>query len=350
MGILLWLILSFMSLVVIATDLDDLAALLVNPKSFQFQLMDNATVSMDGAHIFKNQNKYYSVYHHNIPGTDNWNIILAEANDLFGPWSQLQVLVENIGSMPYMHHDEATDYFILAFEQMDSSDGNFPSFYFYSSFEDLLASRVKYKTSLNKNIHLPASDNSYTKDAINAAHNIGTPTITSAQYLDYHVWVLYIRFHYTTKTNPNADTCGYGVVSFNPSKEADGTVYDNWQGYFDNDANNAIEVARDLQGGKIGQRASTYYKGKIYYLFEAQLTSEFDWHNWRIFLYSPSELRAIQLPLNIEGVVDFANPSLTVLEEEGLIAITLFVPSEAINANTSSIAKPGELMYTIPLY
>jgi hypothetical protein len=340
-----------------ATDLDDLAVILSKPLQYAFGVHDSTGASMDCLQIFtslseNSSQRFYGVYHYNIPSTDIWDIYLAESETgPFGPWIRKQSLVSKIGSMPFVHYNKATGYYILAFEQMDTKNGNFPSFYFYSSLSGFLSGEVLYATSLMKRIHSAALPNTYTTDYNSNIRNIGTPSITSAEYID-GIWILYVRFHFTTIDAPEVDTPGYGAISFNPTKEND-TLYYNWQGYFDNDASNAIQIARHLGGGKIGQRSNLRYNNHNYYLYEAQLNSSFDWHNWRLFLYSPQEQRAVQLLLNIEEVIDFANPSAALpdisIDKSFQSAImTVFVPSEAITSKASADVRAGTLVFTLP--
>lgn len=334
------------------SDLDNLAVLLSKPLNVAFQVADDHGVSMDCLQTITPPPMYASgkdhllgLYHSLTPNTNNWSILLAESmTGPFGPWRRIQTMVSNTGTMPFIYLDPSSGYYLLAYESMDST-GNFPRILFYSSYQDFLGGKVTYSTTLMKRIHTSASPNTYTKDYDDKIQNIGTPTITTAQFID-SVWTIYLRFHFTTKSSPDGDTPGYGFVSFNPSKEIDG-VYYNWQGYFDNDANNAIEIARQVQGGKIGQRANINYHNQRYYLYEAQLNSNFDWKNWRLFLYSVAEKRAVQLSLNFNGVNDLANPSIA--QYANSTVVTVFIPGEAITPDTSSAVKPGCAVYTLPL-
>ncbi len=56
------------------------------------------------------------------------------------------------------------------------------------------------------------------------------------------MWIIYARFHFTTTTLREYDMPGYDVVNYMPSKEVNGDSF-NWQAFFDNDANNAIQIA-----------------------------------------------------------------------------------------------------------
>lgn len=336
-------------LVAAASDLDALASMLSKPETVKFAVSDDFGASMDCLQIFKSTSaddeKLYGVYHNFNSTTNSWNIYLAESDNApAGPWIRIQTLVEKSGSMPFVHTDAQTGSYILAYEHMDPS-GNFPILLFYSSMSSLLQGQASHLTTLMKEVHTAASPNTYTNDVQGAIVNVGTPSITAAQYID-NTWMIYLRFHFTTKSAPEYDTPGFGVVTYKPSMEVNG-VYFNWQAFFDNDANNAIEIARDVKGGKIGQRANVRYRGRLYYLYEAQLNSNFDWHNWRLFLYSADENRAVTVPLSIDGIVDFANPSVAQLEDRTMV--TLFVPSEGISADSPPADRPGCLVYTLPV-
>jgi hypothetical protein len=336
-----------------ASDLDSLAVLLSRqPLSSQFGVTDDLGASMDCLQTFQAKNNtnlqnnhFYGVYHSHNSTNDYWNIFLAESlSGPLGPWKRIQTLVTKTGSMPFIHYDSISQFYILAYEYMEST-GNYPVLMFYSNLDALLTGKMTYETTLMKKIHTATNPNTYTNDVRTDIVNVGTPSITSTHYVD-NMWIIYVRFHFTTKTAPEYDSPGFGVVTFKPSQEVNG-IYFNWQAYFDNDVNNAIEVAREVQGGKIGQRANIRYHGQDYYLYEAQLNSNFDWHNWRLFLYSPKENRAVRMSLSIDGIVDFANPSVAQYPESTVI--TLFVPSEAMNPDTPSSDKPGCLIYTLPV-
>ena len=245
--------------------------------------------------------------------------------------------------MPFVYREGRSGKYVLAYECIEGS-GNFIKMQFYSNLQALLTGNFDYQTSLMKRIHIPAAPNTYTNDVSSNIKNIGTPSITSAQIID-NIGIIYIRFHFTLDDSPEQDTPGCGVVTYKPSKEGSGEYF-NWQAFFDNESNNAIEVARNVQGGKIGQRASIKFNQKLYYLFEAQLNRNFDWKNWRLFLYSPDENRALQLNLKIDLVVDFANPGLTQYPDRTVL--TLFVPSQAIDPGVSTSAQPGCLIITLP--
>lgn len=328
-----------------STDLDDLARLLVQqPLIRAFGVKDDHGISMDCLQTIPadaTDGHLYGFYHHDA--SNKWDIYLAEStNGLQGPWTRRQTLVHDSGSMPYIYLHPDTGTYILAYEVI-ASGGNYPVFNFYKNTADLLNAHLMYSTTLMKRVHIAAPGNTYTADFSDDIKNIGTPTITAVQLLD-KVWTLSVRFHFTTTSSGELDTPGYGVITFNPTKEVG--LYFNWQGYFDNDVNNAIQVARDVHGGKIGQRANIHFRGRLYYLYEAQLTSSFNWADWRLFLYSSDENRAVKLALSIDGIVDFANPSVTQLGNSTVV--TLFVPSEAVNSNTPSQDSPGCLVYTLP--
>eukprot|EP01031_Cornospumella_fuschlensis_P036837 gene36837-44686_t len=354
-------ILSLMALCALGTDLDDLAQIVFKPLEYRFGVRDNFGVSMDCLGVFTapaalnpSSQQFYGVYHSNEPNTNNWTVYLAVSDSgPFGPWQRIQTLVPNIASMPFMYFHQATGQYILAFEHMNSA-GNYPTFYFYSTWSDLLNARLAHSFSLEKKVHVAAAPNSYTAEPNSHIHNLGTPSITTAQYLD-NFWTLYVRFHFTTDDVPEGDIPGYGVVSYNPSKEDPAVLYFNWQGYFDNDVNNAITIARAGEAGKIGQRGNIQYKSHNFYMYEAQLTGNFDWHNWRLFLYSPQEQRAVQgTMMSVSGVVDFANPSVSLANQQlfnraNYSVVTAFVPSEGISAGAGADALPGCFVYIIPL-
>ena len=339
------------------SDLDSLATMLAKPLTKLFGTIDDFGASMDCLQTFQpsftsnisslssSLSHYYGVYHSHDPSNDYWNIFLAESTSgPLGPWKRIQTLVTKSGSMPFLHYNKPTGYYILAFEFMESS-GNYPVMLFYSSIDALVSGTINYQTTLLKKIHTATDPNTYTNDVRSDIVNVGTPSISAANYVD-NMWIIYVRFHFTTKAAPEYDSPGFGVVTYKPSKEING-VYFNWQAYFDNDASNAIEIARQVQGGKIGQRANIHFRGQDFYLYEAQLNSKFDWHNWRLFLYSPFENRAVSVDLSIDGIIDFANPSIS--QYPNGTVVTLFVPSEAINPDTPAGDKPGCLVYTLPV-
>lgn len=343
---------------VLASDLDDLSSVVSSPTGLITSVQDNLGISMDCLNIFPaedyNTSYYhlYGVYHHNIPNTNDWDIYLAEYSStesvLTDSWTRRTTLVSSTGSMPniYRYLDPVTNAYsyILSYESMDSDTGNYIQWLFYSDLEALLASQSQYSTSLAKykRIHIADDPNTYSEDYSSLIWNIGTPTISSASFID-NIWIIYFRFHYTTSYARTSDTPGYGVISYNPIIEVQNVSYYNWQGYFDNNVNNAIQIARSDQGGKIGQRAKITDNKLSYYVYEAQLTSSFDWNDWRLFLYSPDEVRAVQVPLNVSDVVDFCNPSITQLIDQTIV--TVFIPSEGSNDQVTA----GTMIYTLPL-
>ena len=64
-------------------------------------------------------------------------------------------------------------------------------------------------------------------------------------------------------------------------------TYKDWRGYSDINVLNAFRKIG--VNGKIGQRDSFVLQNgntqRKYYLYEANLYTDFDWKNWRIFLY-----------------------------------------------------------------
>lgn len=330
----------------VGDDLSDLAALLSRPSTQTFQVRDDHGVSMDCLQLFSAAaGAYYGFYHENEPKTANWNIFVAISTDgPVGPWTRQATLVSKTGTMPFVHHDAATGRFILAYESM-SSGGNYPRLQFYADETQLLQGKVEYETTLMKRMHVPAAPNTYTTDVSDRIQNVGTPSITSAQYID-GMWIIYVRFHFTTADRPEYDMPGFGVVTYKPSKETQGDYF-NWQAFFDNDASNAVEVARSVRGGKIGQRANIQFRGRQFYLYEAQLTSSFDWANWRLFLYDVVEQRAVQVQLEVANVVDFANPGAAVAGYGGLL-LTVFVPSEGVGPGSGPGAAAGTLLLCYP--
>ena len=178
--------------------------------------------------------------------------------------------------------------------------------------------------------------------------NIGTPSVDNitiakkANETRYNEWALNIRFHYSP--DGSHDLPGTGYVMLNPLRDfiKNGTWiggvrenYGDWEGVKDSD----VELAFQRIGfvGKIGQRDmfilnenGTYRR---YYIYESNKNAQFSWENWRIILYSEDIRRAILIPLDFQGVVDFANPHISLLRVENgrhVFWISFFIPSEAI--------------------
>jgi hypothetical protein len=67
-------------------------------------------------------------------------------------------------------------------------------------------------------------------------------------------------------------------------------------------------------------------------LYEANLNEKFDWHNWRIVLYSETE-GAVPVSLNLSGTLDFANPHISraeVNQSSSIFWVSFFLPSEGV--------------------
>lgn len=104
-----------------------------------------------------------------------------------------------------------------------------------------------------------------------------------------------IKFHYSP--DGSHDLPGYGYMNLNPLRDfidKNGNWiggckenYSDWKGYTDTNVLNAMRKIG--VNGKIGQRDffSIENSGKVYryYLYEANLYTDFDWKNWRIFIY-----------------------------------------------------------------
>ena len=116
--------------------------------------------------------------------------------------------------------------------------------------------------------------------------------------------------------------------------------YTDWKGFADV---SVLQIMRTFGcEGKIGQRDFFEVENEKYYLYECNLNSEFDWKNWRIYLYSPKERKALPLNLVLDGVIDVANPHISKIYENGnsyKFLLTFFLPSEGIPPH--SVAKPG---------
>ena len=76
-------------------------------------------------------------------------------------------------------------------------------------------------------------------------------------------------------------------------------AYSDWKGFSDSDVQKALQIAGCE--GKIGQRDFFTIDKTDYYIYECNLYYQFDWKNWRIFMYSPSQRKAILLNLNLNG-------------------------------------------------
>lgn len=132
--------------------------------------------------------------------------------------------------------------------------------------------------------------------------NIGTPSVdsivvtkqeTDAKFSEFR---LNIKYHYCP--DGQNDFPGYGHVNLKPLRDFVDSKshwiggckenYTDWQGLSDVKVENAIRKI-NIQG-KIGQRDlfELNENGQInkYYFYEANLNKAFDWHNWRIVLYS----------------------------------------------------------------
>ena len=336
-----------------ATDLDILANYISTGLKEELRY-DVKTIESRGMDCLKiipaedyatNDDHFYGVYHRLTNGS--WMLYLAEStNGIDGQWSTITTLSNN-GTMGYLYYDEVTGFYILAYEYMSAADGNNIHIRFFENISDLKNNNEVYSTFLKKNIHLPADNNTYGVDPSIDIRNIGTPNITSVDYQD-GIWTSYIRFHFTTIISPDADIPGYGVVSFNPSKEYNnGGPFFNWQGYFDNDANNAIQIARNVGGGKIGQRDVITWNGNNYYLYEAQLNNNFAWSNWRLYLYSHTEQRAVEITLNLPGIVSLANPATTLVGNK--LILTLFIPTYDENGVVMPLSGAGTFVCSLDL-
>ncbi|MBD3273389.1 hypothetical protein GF385_03520 [Candidatus Dependentiae bacterium] len=284
------------------------------------------------AEDYSSSNSHFFGTSHYSDG-DFWQLTLAETTDGIDKGWDIVTTFTNRGTMGYLHHDSASGYYILVYENMTNvvGEGNCIHFRFFSNITNLKANKEDYSTFLTKKIHLAASNDSYGVDPSSNVKNMGTPDITYATYKD-GIWIIYYKLHFTTLTAPEDDIPGYGILIFNPKKEYEDKIsFYTWEGYFDsgyssgsftptttyhfncqtffdNNANNAIQIARNLQGGKIGQRDKITWNGKDYYLYEAQLTSSFDWADWRLYLYSPDEMRAVPVDLNLPEITSIANP------------------------------------------
>lgn len=108
--------------------------------------------------------------------------------------------------------------------------------------------------------------------------------------------------------------------------------YSDWKGSTDTNVINAIMKIGVT--GKIGQRDSfsIISQGRTYnyYLYEANLYADFDWRNWRIFLYGETENQVMPIPFVLDKVYDLANPHINVQSSsssEIVFQMSFFLPS-----------------------
>ena len=172
--------------------------------------------------------------------------------------------------------------------------------------------------------------------------NVGTPSVEGIQVTKLSEdsklaeFKLGIKFHYCP--DGRNDFPGMGEVIIKPGRDfvdKEGRWvggckedYSDWKGVSDEAVETAIR--RIGMRGKIGQRDLFVLEGQKYYLYEANLGEHFDWHNWRIVLYSEKDKRAVEVPLDVRGVKDFANPHISLLGREGQgykFGVTFFIPS-----------------------
>lgn len=111
----------------------------------------------------------------------------------------------------------------------------------------------------------------------------------------FNQYYLKIKFHYSP--DGSHDLPGFGYINLRPLRDfidKNGQwiggckqAYTDWKGYTDSVVMNAIRKIGVT--GKIGQRDSfsIISQGRTYnyYLYEANLYADFDWKNWRIFLF-----------------------------------------------------------------
>ena len=102
-----------------------------------------------------------------------------------------------------------------------------------------------------------------------------------------------IKFHYSP--DGSHDLPGEGFVNFVPLRDftVDGKwvggckeAYSDWKGFSDTNVEKALKTVGCE--GKIGQRDFFTIEKTDYYIYECNLYYQFDWKNWRIFMYSPS--------------------------------------------------------------
>ncbi|RYH19771.1 hypothetical protein EON65_25565 [archaeon] len=103
---------------------------------------------------------------------------------------RIQTLIPNMASMSFMYMHQATGQYILAFLHMDSWH-----LLYLLLLQHLVCGRVAH-SSREESTHRHCTQLN-TPEPSSRSHNLGTPSISIAQYMD-NFWTLYVCFHFTT--------------------------------------------------------------------------------------------------------------------------------------------------------
>lgn len=145
--------------------------------------------------------------------------------------------------------------------------------------------------------------------------------------------VVTLRFHFYR--NGDVDRAALGTL----------TGFEQWETRADDAVNEAFE--RLGVRGNLGDRDRFSYKGRTWYLQEAQMVKN-GWDTWRVHLCDDKVLPIAPLTISThKGSRSFANPTVTAVQDRRgrpLLAVTLFVPSQG-----SAPGESGELVYVVPL-
>lgn len=306
-------------------------------------------LGMDCLKVIPVQNtsdNFIGVFHNSPENPDKRTVFLAESSTPSSGWKIVNTL-EDYASMGYLSTapDNNHSYF-LAYEKENVKEGNRIALRYYDSIGKLKENIYNCEYILNNKVDGEK------------AHNVGTPSIDRIILIssgnNTKTYKLDLKFHYAPTGDD--DTPGYGsfIMKVPVNEELVRKSGVEWNGYFDKAVFNAIKTAADPVGGfsKIGQRDYFSWNGQKYFLYEANIGSKFDWKMWRIFLYSVKEKKACLLKLNIDGLIDIANPHVTLLKNSGKsykYLLTFFIPGEAMHHGVGAHVKPGEMTADLKL-
>ena len=273
----------------------------------QYHTHDNRGNTMDCVKIIKRTGSedFIGVYHTFIDNVPRVN--LAISNDLMN-WTWVTQL-DYSGSQPtIVVPSDYPEGYIVAWEQQPN---NHLEFSFYPSWSALQAATPE------RNFSAPR----FLSPCAEGTPNIyGQPTLNNID----------VGFHFY-------DNCI-------ADRQARGTLK-NFNEWTDVQKQPNVDNAILYWGvkGNIGDRdALSNFSSFAFTIIEGQFTPH-DFGTWRIFVFDPQTGNADQVPVLTDGKSQsFANPSMTMttLNGEPILIVTLFVPSEQ-----SAPGEAGELIY-----
>jgi hypothetical protein len=285
-----------------------------------YGLRDSTGRGMDTAKIVADPvtaGRYIAVYHTLVNGV--FEVRVATSRNLFS-WTYRRTL-DTHASQPTISFSPTNGPLIVEEAHGPGSDNNHLRFRYYTPVSNLLGGITYRVFDAPQTLSACAEG---TPNVYSVRYATSTSTITSGSTID-------VGHHYFA----NCQT----------DRQARGTLknFTTWTTTRQPAVDSALAAAG--AAGKHGDRDGIIYKGPRFSLIEGNLSDQFNWANWRAYLYDHPMLTARRLNIRTRlGSTSFANPSITRLRNpsgRNVLVVSMFLPSEG--------AKPGEagqLLYT----